>query len=186
MRTKTYLLVLLVAAAGMAGCMGDGDGEEASTQSASEQEPSTQANLSDPEETVEETGPTITSTWQNSSWEGASAAFFYYCVPPVGQDCANEMAFSLPGNVTALVGELAWEGDAQMYFQVLDGEGNVVDSTSGSSPLSITVFDELPESSAEWQLEAWVDSATPAQVDATFVASVVEDGELPNGFSRVQ
>jgi len=65
-------------------------------------------------------------------------------------------------------------------------DGNETRTTdTGSSPLRLTVDQDLPEQDQEWSATAWVDSTTPVEIDATFAISVVEDGEPPRQLSKL-
>lgn len=185
MRALPLLIALSLLTGALAGCIGDEeptDVEPASDELDEEVNGTDESNL-----TRDEPELSVSTTWKNSTWEGASAPGFYYCFPPVAipESCDNAMVFPVPAGAQAVVGEIAWEGEADVFFRVLSDNGTVA-STEGASPLQITVTDELPEEDVEWELDAWVDSTTPAEIEATFVASVVEAGELPDGYARFE
>lgn len=182
--TRAWILGLVLVTAGLAGCIGgdDGDPVEPTADDDSTEEQTNETEDQDDEEV----GPAITSTWKNATWQGASAPNVgYYCFPPIaiGGGCDNALSFTVPGQATGVVAELAWEGDADVYYEVADANGTVLASETGASPLTLQVSEDLPEEGADWTATAWVDAATPTEVQATFVVSVVEDGEIPQ-FSK--
>lgn len=184
--TRATLLGLLLLTGGLAGCMGDGEdsGEEAEPAS---EDPLEDANETEQNESVEDLGPTITTTWKNATWEGASGPGFYYCHPPITAvgECDNSVVFTVGSNASAVVAELAWNGDADVYYEVADGNGSTVASDTGSSPLRLEVTEGLPSEEAEWTATAWIDATTPTEIEATFAVSVVEDGEMPRQFGKL-
>lgn len=184
---RAAILALMLSMAAFAGCIGGDDANQDEAETASQDGFGDEMNETETNETVEDTGPTITTQWKNATWEGAQTGGIYYCNPPItaAQECDNQMALPVPANASAVVAELAWEQDTEVLLQVFNGTGDEVASTTDTSPLRIAVTEDLPEDEeAEWTLEAWVDSSTPTQVEATFAGSVVEDGEMPNSFSR--
>lgn len=171
----------------LAGCFGE-DGEDA--EPADTEDPIEQQEPNETSETEEPLAPAITATWKNASWEGASIpADGYYCVPIITLigECDNYHGFTVEANASAVVGELAWNTDDEMYFRVFNASGSTVAQETGASPLRLVVEKDLPaEDSAEWELEAWIDATTPTEVEATFVASVVETGDLPADFAKLK
>jgi hypothetical protein len=131
--------------------MGD-SGEDAE---AASQDPSEGSNETDTNETkpAEGAGPAITTTWKNASGEGASGPGFYNCNPPVTlvEECDNPATFTVGANATAVVAELAWEGDTDVYYtagRVLlklsrrPERGKVVEPEEGNPPAGVRRRDD--------------------------------------------
>jgi hypothetical protein len=187
MRTKTLAatLALVLFTGGLAGCIGDDDAEQQNSDAAGD----LGTNETDTNETDvdEDPGPTLTKTWFNGSIEGGAAGTGYYCSP--AGPCDNSMEFEVPNGTQTVLVEAAWEADASAFLDV-GGECQQTsagrtcetrDSTSGGSPLAVT-FDS-PEVTGTWGAVIWVDEDQPTQIEPTIVATVVEDGQLPNGYS---
>jgi hypothetical protein len=188
---RTLIVAILLVTAGMAGCIGDGDDGATDPQGLDEDPNETEPNATDePDEPMQE----LTRTWFNGSIEGGSIpSDGYYCTQTSA--CENTMEFEVAGGAQAIVVEAAWEADANAWFNVsgpncesfpLFGEiCTPSDNIDGASPLALTFEGERTNHTGTWSAEIWVDETTTAQIEPTIVATVVEEGQLPQGYSAL-
>lgn len=192
-RTSAVIVALLLATAALAGCVGgDDDGTEAQTEDLDE----AAVNDSDTNasEDVDEPLFVATTSWHNGTMEGGSVPNAgWYCTPTSA--CENTLTFQVAEGTQAILVEAAWDGDANTWFNVSgpNCESALVvfqscspaTDESGASPLSILIEDQRANASGEWAADVWVDESTPSQIELTIVATVVEEGSLPQGYSAL-
>lgn len=184
------LVGLVLLAAPLAGCMG---GEDVSqTEDTGDLE---EASLNDTEENLteqpEEPELVVTKSWHNGTVEGGSfPAGGSYCMT-----CENTLEFPVPDGTEAIHVEAAWEENARATLNVSGPECESYplfadvcrpgDSDNGGSPLTVVLEDERTNVTGTWRAMVWVDETTPSQIEVTIVATVVEQGQLPNGYSAL-
>lgn len=197
-RLHVVLILALALSVTVAGCLGfggdeelgstaDGDGDQ---QAMDDQDDHADGVETANEEAEMDEGPRIRSTWQNDTVFGSSVPD-HWCATA----CFDAFTFDVSGDTTAVVVEAGWEEDADVYLTVNNPEDpqcslvpptcEPTASEAGSSPLTLTFTAEELDVTGEWQLDVWVDSTVPSEVDVTAVVSIVEDGELPRDFGRL-
>lgn len=192
-RTATAIVALLLATAALAGCVGGDDGGT-DTQTDGLEEASTNDTETNTSEEAEEPPFVATTSWHNGTMEGASIPNGgWYCTPTSA--CENTLTFDVPQGTQAILVEAAWEGDANTWFNVsgpncesayvLFESCSPATDTSGGSPLAILIEDGRTNATGEWTADVWVDDTTPTQIELTIVATVVEQGSLPQGYSAL-
>lgn len=200
-RMRRLYLVLILALAlsvSLAGCLGFGEDDELESTADGDGEQQTRDDRDDPaddeepanEEADADEGPHIRSTWHNDTIFGGSVPD-HWCATA----CFAPLTFDVTQEATALVVEAGWEENADVYVTVNnpeDPECSLVPPTcentaseAGGSPIVLTLTGEELDVTGEWELNAWVDSAVPSEVEVTAVASVVTGGEAPRDFGRL-
>lgn len=192
-RTSAVFVALLLATATLAGCVG---GDDEGTEEQSEDLEEAAANDTDTNASTDAEEPPFvaTASWHNGTMEGgAIPGGGWYCTPTSA--CENTLTFQVPQGTQAILVEAAWDGDANTWFNVSGPNcGSVLvvfescspaTDTSGGSPLSILIEDERANATGEWAADVWVDETTPTQIELTIVATVVEQGSLPQGYSAL-
>jgi hypothetical protein len=192
---RALILSAMLVTAALAGCLGLGGGDDGGQQ-ADPQGLDTQTNETEGNETeTEDRGPVLTKTWHNGSIEGGSLPTGGYYCSPAGP-CENSLEFEVAGEPQTILVEAAWEGDADAWLNVTGPECesalvvlefcSPAASSDGSSPLAVQFDDERTNATGTWTGELWVDASTPTQIDATIVATVVEEGQLPRGYTALE
>jgi hypothetical protein len=198
MRWRALLVGMLLLAGALAGCIGGEDGEDVETASDDEQMDEAEEGQSNPQAGTNATDAnataqlTVERTWFNGTVESASVAGGYVCNPT---NCDNAFQFEVGEDAQAVVVEAAWEEDTAGYLEAQGANCESVavvvqqcgpfDSTDGESPLALTFTDDVGEAAGEWTADYFADGQTPTEVEVTMVASVVTDGELPDGYTAL-
>lgn len=194
MRSKLLpaALAVLLATAMLAGCLaGEDDGDAQPDRELEETATNGTANeTGEPEDE----DPVIQRAWHNGSLEGGWAAVGWYCTPT--SECDNDLAFEVPNGTQTILVETAWEAEAEAYLSVGGPECEAFllvfescspsDNAQGASPLEIRFDGEDADTAGTWQATIWVDESTPTQIEPTLVASVVEEGGLPDGSTAIE
>lgn len=191
MRSRALLLALTLLAAGLAGCA-DGSGDPATESPDADGDVETANTTPENETTSEEAAPADEGPrvqWFNGSVQGQH-------VPAVGSVCLlacdNQFTFDVPDNTTALLGEIAWETDATMRFD-LDipydkceagmGEDCPPETDSGSEGyLRIQTTDIA---TGEWHASAWAQDSPTQPVDITIAISQFDEDRVPPDYARL-
>lgn len=193
-RTLSTVLAVLVATAMLAGCLGGEEDDAVGSQSSQELAETATNETANETTELEDEGPVIQRAWHNGSLEGGATALGWYCTPT--SECDNDLSFEVPNGTQAILVEAAWEAEADAYlsvggpecepFLVVFQSCSPSDNAQGSSPLEVRFGEEDAGAAGTWQATIWVDETTPTQIEPTIVASVVEDGQLPDGYSALE
>lgn len=187
-RARSLISGLVLLTAALAGCMG---GEDVSD----EAEDLDEANVDEDEENLteepDEPELQLSRTWHNGTVEGgAFPTGGWYC-----NSCENTVEFQVPDGAEAIHVEAAWQEDPNAYLNVSGPNCESYplfsdycrpgDSADGASPLSVAFQDDRTNETGTWTAAIWVDETTPSQIQVTIVATIVEQGELPNQYSAL-
>lgn len=209
MKTKasTLLLALLLVGAGCLGVSGDESSETATaSEDPRDEEAASGSNEDDPddgdtspqegegEEHATDNGTEVTSVWKNTTIRGANPGLDLHWVSG-----DNGLPFDVPDGAEAVVVEAAWSENVAVNLSVNDPDGPECDSQgpvstyfdceptraeAGESHLLVRVAGEDVQAGG-WAAEVFVDSPIPQQAQVTLVASVVEEGDVPEDFARL-
>lgn len=195
MRARTAFLALTILAVGVAGCVGGDDVDDA--EPANVQDPTTpdaEEDLSNETEEVEDTGPKLETKVFQGTVEGSSTPVGYYYCQPTGT-CEQTVEFQVGENVTGVLIEAGWNEsvDAAMdmdipYDNCDTSQGDCPpDSEQGPSPLRMEATGSEYEDklNGTWNGFIYPDSSTPETIEYTIYVTLVYEGELPAGFSKV-
>lgn len=189
--TRATLLALCLLTVGVAGCMGDGGGSGDAAEPASE-DPLAEQNETETNETPEDLGPTITTTWFNGSVQGQSLPTLGpFCV----SSCDNSMTFEVPNGTTGVLVEVAWEAEASIMLDVDvpsdaceagSGQDCPPEQTSGSGGhLEVRLTQESQTPAGNWSASVWTEDSPSQPVEFTVAASSVQDGAMPSQFAKL-
>lgn len=190
MRALALSLGLLVLAVGAAGCL---DGDEPTDARADVDEASQPSSGNASAETGNETssepvaeGPQVEVAWFNGTVRGQSAPLLG---PVCVETCDNQFGVEVSENTTTLLGEISWEAEASLMFDLDIPYDRCEASTQEDCPpeavsgaegyLSIPVRQASDIVAGNWTAAAWAHDSPAEPVEFTIVVAQA-DGELPD------
>lgn len=137
-------------------------------------------------------GPEIDSVWKNATVIGVGHEYVgWTCAspspptPPSASTCDNDLLFDVGEDAEAVVVEASWDADTEVRLSVTDPDGDERDVVIGEAPLKLTFEGLKAGPPGEWRGTIYVNSEVPQEIAVTTVGSVVEGGELPDDFGRL-
>lgn len=188
-------------AAVLAGCLGFGGEDTEAAEANSERDVrdtevnETNGSTNETEEVPEVPRPEV--HWFNGTVQGGSAGATVFCLVPM---CENVFAFPVENGTTGIVVELTWDTDDALNLYVYPPFEHCESSdpvgvtsecpersedTDGEDPARVEIRDDRVELDGDWQIRVFPQDSYTEATAFTAVASVFDDAEPPQDFTRV-